>query len=385
MAPKSESVPVVGCGMVSSLGHDVVTGCAAARAGIVRPSELDTYLVANEEAQGESLIAHIVPWLTHGFEGMARQLRLLEGGLADLMRQTPNRPWCDARAGFFVSMPNPGRIQSGPKLIEDEDERREFEQEAASLSVPSPQQVAKELIDKACTLVDWEGPGLVQFVATSGATGVIEAVAQAQKTLASGALDFAIVVALDSWLDYDTLVWLERAGRLKTPDQPVGLSPGEACAVLVLESPRHARDRRAETLASIGQTQFGEDPMNLLAGESPTGRTLAEVIDTVRPGAGWGNSVRPWILSDHNGESYRAAEWGNALVHLVARSDVYQDIASWFPAASFGDTGAAAAGVAICVALRAFARGYALHDTAAIVASSDGPTKASILVHAPST
>ena len=39
----STPIAITGRGMVSSLGNDVRTSCAAARAGLVRPGELDYF------------------------------------------------------------------------------------------------------------------------------------------------------------------------------------------------------------------------------------------------------------------------------------------------------------------------------------------------------
>ena len=124
------------------------------------------------------------------------------------------------------------------------------------------------------------------------------------------------------------------------------------------------------------------EPHPILSGGIANGAALAGTIDALRAQAGWDQRV-PSITLDLNGEHARASEWGNALTHLIARSPVYQEIAVEVPALSFGDTGAASGAVAACMALHAFARGYAASDTVAIVNASDGGTRTAFLLRAP--
>ncbi len=83
-------------------------------------------------------------------------------------------------------------------------------------------------------------------------------------------------------------------------------------------------------------------------------------------------TAHPWLVSDHNGENYRASELGHAIVRLRADHEAFAAPLVTYPAASFGDTGAASALLAIVTVVRAFARNHALADTALVLASSDG-------------
>jgi 3-oxoacyl-[acyl-carrier-protein] synthase-1 len=87
-----------------------------------------------------------------------------------------------------------------------------------------------------------------------------------------------------------------------------------------------------------------------------------------------------WFITDQNGELYRATEWGNVVVRLVGYSQAFADPVLWYPAASFGDTGAVSGAVAICMAVNAFARGYAPAQTVAILSSAEDPSRAAVLL-----
>ena len=78
--------------------------------------------------------------------------------------------------------------------------------------------------------------------------------------------------------------------------------------------------------------------------------------------------------------SYRAMEWGNAVIRLVGNSQAFAEPVLWYPAASFGDTGAASGAVALCIAVNAFARGYAPAQTVAILSSAEDSSRAAVLL-----
>jgi len=73
---------ITGCGVVCSLGFDVRTACAAMRAGIVCPSTVDTFTVGDLDNSGGATV-HAAPFITHGLEGDARLLRLMQAALED--------------------------------------------------------------------------------------------------------------------------------------------------------------------------------------------------------------------------------------------------------------------------------------------------------------
>jgi 3-oxoacyl-[acyl-carrier-protein] synthase-1 len=98
----------------------------------------------------------------------------------------------------------------------------------------------------------------------------------------------------------------------------------------------------------------------------------------------WSGADRTaWVVSDHNGEFYRAVDWGNALVRLRARGEAFADPVTWYPATSFGDTGAVSSLVGICLVGRAWSRAYAPASTAVIAAASDGPERAAAVLADP--
>lgn len=380
---RQDDLAIVGHGMVSSLGHDVVTSCATARSGVTRPSGFNEFLVADSrEVVPDALTVHAVDTLTYGFSGKARLLRLIEAGLRDLLKQCPGKPWLEARTTFYISLPSWVRPHTGAPLIADEERRSEFEAQASEAERGDDLALAQKLVLQAADLSEWGNPPEVSYVFVSGTTGTAEAVDLASKDLQSGSTEMAVVLAVDSWIDVTLANWLKETGRLKTPDLPVGLQLGEACVVLLLEQGRRTQHRGATILGNLMQVVFSQDERFLLSGQVPIGRSLARVLNSAYNNANWSDGS-PWIICDHNGETYRATEWANTLYHLSKLSDVYKNNNIWFPALAFGDTGSASGAVALCMALRAFARGYAPHPIAVIANSSDGPLRSAMVVRQP--
>ena len=374
-------IGVVGIGMVSSIGHDVNTSCASARAGITRPSGFARYEVRDSrEAEPEALTVHAVDTLTYGFSGRARLLRLLVAAIEDVLAQYPDKPWLSARVGVFISLPSWARTMTGALRIQNPTIREALEQQARETTVQDDLQRAQNLLRDAGEIAQWGVPLAADRVFVSGTTGTAEAVQNASAELGRGTIEMAIVVAVDSWIDVSTAGWLEKTARLKTPDQPVGLQPGEAAAVVILETQRRSRQRGAVLLGVVDAAYFAQEQRFLLRAEVSTGRVTAELLDRLRSLAGWSEHVAPWIITDQNGEADRASEWGNTLYHLVAQDALYHDCLLWYPALSFGDTGSASGGVAICMALRSFARNYAPHNAVVIANSSDGPGRSVMLI-----
>lgn len=381
----ADAVCITGLGMVASLGYDVATVCAAARAGIVRPAELDYFPVRSpEDGEIAGVIGHPVPELTRGFEGFARLLRIAQAGLADLQRQAPHAPWISARTAFYLSLADPRREYTGLALIQDEESRQGREEEAQEAEQESPDEdMGLPLLQTAAQLTGWPGESFLRFVTTSGHTGAAEAICEACKDLHEGRVEAAIIGGVDSLLEEDTLVWLESTSRLKTPSVPAGLQPGEAGAFLLLETAQGAKTRGGRLFGVVQDVRLGKESKSLLSGDPPTGTGLTEVLTGIMGGAGWQDIIPVWLITDQNGEPYRATEWGNTIVRLVARSRAFTEPMLWHPAASVGETGAASGAVSLCIAARAFTRGYAPARTVAVLSSADSSLRAAVLIKMP--
>jgi len=348
--------------MVAALGNDVAMNCAAARAGLVRSGVLENYRIRSAvEGSEQPVIGHAAHLYTKGFEGETRLVRLMQGALLDLLRQTPHVDWPSVGARFYVALPDPARGQALAPEGSPNDTRRH------------PWAVAARILEKVLRLVAWPGAGQPAYVSVAGHAAGPLMLQAAMQDLANGATQMAVVIGVDSLLDEDTLNWLHSIDRLKCDGAPDGLQPGEACVALAL-----TRAGLASQLAKITAVAVADEPRHLLSGTPTRGEALAQVVTEAWRVCG---ANKPWIVSDQNGEVYRAMDWGHAVVRLRADFDAFADPELWYPAASFGDTGAVSALLGICMAAKAWQRNYAVADAALIVSSADGPSRAAIALH----
>jgi 3-oxoacyl-[acyl-carrier-protein] synthase-1 len=189
----------------------------------------------------------------------------------------------------------------------------------------------------------------------TGHTAGLRAIAAAADRLRDQALSCCIVGAVDSFLDYPILSWLDESGRLKTDQRDHGFIPGEAAAFLVIERAHDARDRGARVLASILAKGFATEPHPLGTPVPSRAEGLTQALRTACATSAGAGSLKG-VLCDLNGELYRMREWamarGRALPELPA------DALLWHPADCYGDVGAASGAALAAIAATAFDRGW---------------------------
>jgi len=375
-------IAVTGLGMVSSLGHDIVSSCAAARAGISRARELDYFKVKREDnGEVESVLGHPAHALTFGFEGFSRLVALAWPAFENLLSDSALRDLNPGRTGLYLALPDFERVNTGFDLvIDDRTRERLTKREKASPPSPETHPYGMRLCQKLTELAGLRIPSAHWSQTYGGHCGTTLAFRQAFRDLCDGKIDYAVLGGVDSLVEEETLQWFYDTGRLKTGDQPAGVQPGEAAAFVFLELEKTARRRKAKLRATILATAVGSEENELLAGKPTDGLGLSETIAALFSELPRNDAPPPWIMTDQNGEPYRAYEWGYAVARLSSQAGRVRDAALYYPAIAFGDTGAASGAVSLCVAARAFSRGYAMSREVLVISSSDNHDRAAIFL-----
>lgn len=135
-----------------------------------------------------------------------------------------------------------------------------------------------------------------------------------------------LIAAVDSLLDPLSLAWLASTDRLRGPETPDGVAPGEAAACWLVGP--------AEP-AALAQIVAGYQPAGPRSAVSDAERWL-RAAGTVTRGQDW---------VDLTGEPWRARAWGQ-VAHRLGRTDERT------PADGWGDLGSAAMLAAGCVSGR---------------------------------
>jgi 3-oxoacyl-[acyl-carrier-protein] synthase-1 len=201
-----------------------------------------------------------------------------------------------------------------------------------------------------------------------GSTGVYALIERAMSKMQSGEINFCIIAAVDSYLLDDRLHLYDQQWRIKTGRNPAGFIPGEAGAVLLLETEEFARNRKVTALLRIDGVHSGQENNSILGEKTSSGTGLTDAIrslaDVSNKGQAW-----QWVLSDLNGERYKAFEWGlvqTRLNKLIANDHHLSHIAD-----VVGDIGAAMAAVQVGYVSKAFERGFAPANSALLFSGSD--------------
>ncbi|NTX64821.1 hypothetical protein HUA74_29630 [Myxococcus sp. CA051A] len=347
---------ITGLGMVTSVGLDVVQACASLRAGLTRPRQLVYFPVLDEESQERvPVMGHPIQGFTDGFGPVGRWIRLARGGVDDLLSlgQVPGREDSD----FWRRT---GLIWVGPVLDESRFmEARQLRPDVLTSTFCLQLKKALELpLVSDCHAIH------------QGHAGMAAALQYASRQLSRSAVERFLIVAMDSYLDMLSLEWLQSHRRLKSPDVPVGLMPGEAAACILVESPLSARRRGITPQASVSAVSVGQEHDPFVTQRPRVGQVLADtIVDVLTKAPGPTGAFQGDIISDLNGEVWRASEWGHARVRLGDRLDESHRLV--ISGTSLGDTGAASGAVALCVAVRSFLRKYASSSRSLVVSSSE--------------
>lgn len=351
---------IVGLGMVSSVGHDVINACASIRAGLARPAPLSGYdvvaVVGNEPAP---INVHRITGVSEGFGFLGLWVRLADYALRDLiayarLTEAPSSFWQKTAILCITPVVDARRF-----VLQEDDEPQEL--------LGTYEAILGEVLDLP-----------VQSIQTvpGGPSGAAPALDRASAMLAAQTVERVVIVAVDSLADAHSIDWLAKADRLKSDERPDGLAPGEAGACIMLETEASARARgavaegwiRRWTIA-VGQATESSRPAH------HQGKVLAEsllpLLEEVSPFGGD-------IYSDQNGEVWRAQEAGSALIRL--RPHLRDEVSWHYPATSIGDIGAASALAFICLGVRSLVRGYAKQDRVLVSCLSERGHGAAIAI-----
>jgi len=210
-----------------------------------------------------------------------------------------------------------------------------------------------------------------------GHAGALSALVQAQDQLKRGA-PVAIILGVDSYLDPETLRWLDDDGRLTGTAVRGAFPPGEAAAALALASvPSQGGAGRCLPVlvrgVGVAKESLSRDSDVGVLGEGLTLALREATANLQLP-----EEAVDDLYGDINGERHRTDDWVFSQLRFpgfARRASDYQLLSS-----SIGDVGAATGALACVLAVRAWERGYAAGPRALIWAGSDGGLRAAAVL-----
>lgn len=336
------SVVVTAVESNTAVGLNMEQSSAAIRAGIAGFREHPAYMpIIREFDIAEDPIKVASNGRIGGYDWQ-RLFALISGPLTTLVEMSGLSRAAMANGGLYFALPANDEVVQKCNL-----QRLFLEQASERLALPK----TKEFLG-------------IQ----TGSTGVYALVERAIKKMQAGEMSFCIIAAVDSYLLNERLDLYDQNWRLKTDRNPAGFIPGEAGAVFLLETEEFAQQRKARSLLRIDGVQAGQE-LNPVTGEkTSTGGGLTDAIHTLAESSGNGQPWS-WVLSDLNGERYKAFEWGVVLPRLnklFTNDHQFSHMAD-----VIGDVGAAMAAVQIGYISKAFERGFAPASSALLFAGND--------------
>lgn len=343
--PTEELIPVItAVGMVTPVGHTATESCASINAGLSRVAESFEFRVPDEKDHQVTVNCAAVTGVTDGYRRFLRHHRLAVRAFVEAIGKARLDDQALRAVGVYLCICEPDRVQIDSR-IQDQLVRR------ISQAIDVPDLTARTQVFPL------------------GHAGVFRALEVAIRDLTIGKIRYAIVGGVDTYLDEATLDWLADINRLKNGRTVIGLIPGEGAAFVVLESRSGAEARGATALARVDAVATAMENNGIYADAPCRGDGLTDSLKRTLAAMPDGGVDTAVVLCDLNGERYRAAEWGMTMFRALG--SVRRAPAVWHPAASTGDTGAAAGAINLAFGAVAVARGYARPEQVLVWGSSD--------------
>lgn len=342
------SVGIIGAGARTALGRSLPASAAAVRARIAHVGP-HPFLV---DRLDRSLNAARAEWLPDRIDGEARFVALAKNAakeaLAPLLRSTER----GSRLRVFVGLPEPrpGRPADLDDAIARALGKEAFWGDRVDDVIPIPR----------------------------GHAAAILAIEQASAAIQRGEAELCLAGGVDSYLEVETMEWLEETGLLHTASRRWGFTPGEAAGFCLLASARWLEGQGLEAPLTLLAAASSDEPARIRTKTICTGAGLTSAFEGVLGPLRGGSELVSSMIGDLNGEPYRADELGFTLTRTSDRLANPGDVLA--PAAYWGDVGAASGALFAGLAFAASVRGYGPRPTTLMWASSEGGSRAAALL-----
>lgn len=337
----SRYLNLVSLGASTPLGRCAWSSAAAVRAGISGFCE-HPYMI---DSAGEPMRAAIAPWLDIGLGGIGRFEALLFPAI-DQVLETLAQSSLSTALALGLPSPRPGLPDDLQQALVSRIAHRYGAAFCATAAFPVGHAAGLIALDAAC------------------------------KKLVKGDFDACIVAGVDSYIEPQTLEWLEACDQLHGAgplNNAWGFIPGEAAGAVLLMRGETARRLRLEPLARIFSVGTGFEPKRIKTETVCIGEGLTQAFHAALAGLPQGTRVSD-IYCDMNGEPYRADEYGFTCLRT---KEAFANASAFIaPADCWGDLGAAGGPLHIALATLAGAKGYANGTLAFVWASSEGGERA---------
>ncbi|MEY4514953.1 MAG: hypothetical protein RLZZ450_7075, partial [Pseudomonadota bacterium] len=206
----------------------------------------------------------------------------------------------------------------------------------------------------------------------AGALHALKVAMQRLRTKTPGAI--IITGGVDSYLEADTIDWLDAEQLLARSGRRSGMPPGEGAVLLALTSDASRRAHKLPLLATCLGSGLSVEARKRVSAEGLLGEGLSRAVLAALESA----TVPTDVYCDINGERWRVDDWGFAVLRCSERLGHGTNYTTG--TSSVGDLGAASGALGCMLAAQAGQRGYARGRYALVCGSSWSGQRAAILL-----
>lgn len=325
-------------GLVSPVGLDTASTCAAFRAKVTNPTQ--TRFI---DSAGEPIMAHKVP-LANGMIGDTRLVAMAAAAVAQIA--LPSVP--TEHLPLLLCVAEPDRPGRSPSL--DQELLKKLEHALGHNFSPRSRVIA------------------------GGRVAVAVAIEMASSFVYEHAVPAVLIVAVDSLVSWTTINTYEQRGRVLTSDNSDGFSPGEGAGALLVGLPD---EHTAMVCVGAG---FAVEPAHVESEEPLRADGLSSAMKAALSGAACDMGDIDLRITDLSGEQYYFREATLGLARVLRRTKENLDL--WHPAECTGESGAAAGAFIVALADAAFRKGYAPGPRIMAHMSADSGARAALIMQA---
>jgi len=347
----ADGVYVVGLGASTPIGRNALTSAAAARAGISGFTE-HPYMI---DTAGEPMKVAMAPWIDVDLTGRDRLEMLLFPAIEQALEPLEADTRRQVKVALAVGLPAPK-----PGVADDLE---------AAMRASIIARFPKKFTAIALFTVGHAGPFLGMQVA--------------HKKMLEGAFDACVVAGVESYLNPDTLEWLEEQDQLHGAgplNNAWGFIPGEAAGAALLMNGSAVAKLGSTPLGRVLSVGIGTEPNRIKTQTVCIGEGLTSAFREGLSGLPDGAKVTD-VYCDMNGEPYRADEFGFTAVRVKESFESASDFVA--SADCWGDVAAASVPLGLIQATLAAHKAYANGTHAFVWASSDSGERGAALLEVP--
>jgi len=343
----AKDVAIVGLGARTPLGLTPDAAAAAVR-GAISVIRQHPFFV---DKAGEPMMMACDAVLSPELDGTDRYVQLARTALRQALQPLTGRQLAGQIVPAIVGLPEerPGRSRDLEAVLAD------------------------DLIATAHEL----GISLRVQTLPSGHSAGLMALEAAVARIRSGEIPICLVGGVDSYIQGETLEWLDENRQLMSAANRSGFPPGEAAGFCLLASSSFASAASLDPLAHVATVsrsfekhQIKTDTICIGEGLSAAIRGACGPLDRAR-----GPVEQTWC--DLNGERYRSTEYTYA---VLRHWQLFKTAQVAHPADCWGDVGAASGPLFAALAIAGWTRGYAKGRRALLWAGSESGYRAAAVL-----